>query len=472
MPKFQKTYGSGYAQNALGEGTFEPIEQQSWGDPFDGSIRQFGQTGPNGEKLMLPYSYVENGRKKFFNTGVTNQTDVSYSTDNFYLSAQNVSIKGVMPGDENHRRTFTLKADREIGRFRAGFNLRYTNSQYDVTTNNTLVYYGVTSAPGQYDLSMFSDWRNDYFSSPNGYYTPYLDNNGKTPYFAKDNARENGRGDDIFGNGELNFKAASWLNFTYRAGLTFSNSDYKQTRAPFSYSAFHATLRDHGVANITSSTTNGSTLSNRFTSELFATANKTFGKFGVGALVGQSYRESRSRFLSAGSNNLGTATAYTIALRKGEPAVSIDNTTTRLERYFGRVSFDFNKWAFIEATGSYDFDSRLVKPGVDFKKKDIGYFYPGVNASVILSDAIPALKSSKTLSYAKVRGAITKTGNVNLNAYGFENVFNPGTFFPYGDILGFQATGTTVASEYRPEFVKNREVGIELGFLRNRINFE
>ncbi|GAA4319759.1 SusC/RagA family TonB-linked outer membrane protein [Flaviaesturariibacter amylovorans] len=472
MPKFQKRFGSGYAPDALGYGTFEPIEQQSWGDPFDGSIRQMGQTGPNGEKLMLPYSYVENGRKNFFNTGVTHQTDVSFSTDGFYLSGQNVSIDGVMPGDQNNRRTFTLKADREYGRFRAGFNLRYTNQQYDVTTNNTLVYYGVTSAPGQYDLGMFSDWRNDYFSSPDGFYSPYLDNNGKTPYFAKDNAREYGKGDDIFGNGELNFKATNWLNFTYRVGLTYANADYKRTREPFQYSAFHNTLRDHGTANITGAVTNGSTLSNRFTSELFATANKTFGAFGVNALVGHSYRESRSRFLSLGSNNLGTATAYTIALRKGEPNVDVDNSVTRLERYFGRVSFDFNKWAFIEATGSYDFDSRLVKPGVAFEKSDIGYFYPGVSASVVLSDAIPALKSNKILNYAKIRGAITKTGNVNLSAYGFENVFAAGTFFPFNDVLGFQATTTTVAAQYRPEYVNNREVGLELGFLNNRINVE
>src|SRR5690606_40979689 len=171
------------------------------------SIRQMGQDGPNGEKLMLPYSYVKNGRRNFFNTGITNQTDISYSEGGFYISAQNVGIQGVMPGDENNRRSVTLKADKEYGRFKAGFNLRYTNSQYDVTTNNTIIYYDVTGSPGQYDISRFKNWRTDWFSSPDGYYTPYLDNNGKTPYFAKDNYRENGKGDDLFGNVELNYKA-------------------------------------------------------------------------------------------------------------------------------------------------------------------------------------------------------------------------------------------------------------------------
>ncbi|RYY72900.1 MAG: SusC/RagA family TonB-linked outer membrane protein [Gammaproteobacteria bacterium] len=472
MPKFQKEFGSGYAQDAYGNGTFEPIEQQSWGPRFDGSVRQFGQTGPNGEKLMLPYSYVENGRKNFFNTGITNQTDVSYSAGDFYISAQNVSINGVMPDDKNDRRTFTLKADREYGRFKAGFNLRYTNSQYNVTTNNTLVYYGVTSAPGQYDLSMFRDWRNDYFSSPDGYYTPYLDNNGKTPYFAKDNQREAGRGNDIFGNGELNFKATSWLNFTYRVGVTFSSLDYKQIREPFEYSAFAKTLRDAGSLNITSSTTDGTNSSNRLTSEFFANLSKKFGDFGVSVLLGQSYRESRSKSLSVGSGNLGTSTAYTVQLRKGEPTVGVGNSLTRLERYFTRVSLDYNNWAFVEATGSYDIDSRLVNPAVDFKKSDISYFYPGVSASILLSEAIPAIKQSTAFSYFKVRGSVSKAGNVNLGAYSFENVFGRGTFFPYGDILGFQASATTVAKKYNPEFVNTKEVGIELGFLRNRINLE
>lgn len=472
MPKFQKEFGSGYTPDALGYGVFEPIEQQSWGDRFDGSIRQMGQTGPNGEKLMLPYSYVEDGRKNFFNTGVTNQTDVSYAAGDFYLSAQNVSIKGVMPGDENFRRSFTLKADREYGRFKAGFNIRYTNSNYNVTNNNTLVYYGVTSAPGQYDLSMFEDWRNDYFSSPDGYYSPYLDNNGKTPYFAKDNWRETGRGDDLFGNGELNFRAATWLNFTYRVGLSVSNADAQSTRGAFNYSAFHNTLRDHGTLNITSAVTNSSNFNKRITSEAFANFNKRFGDIGIGALVGQSFRETTSRFLSAGSNNLGTATLYSIQLRKGEPSVGVSNSNFRLERYFGRLNFDYNNWLFVEATGSYDIDSRLAKPNSAPKKSDIAFFYPGVSSSIVLSEIIPALNRSNVLSFAKLRGALSKTGNVNLGTYAYENVFATSAFFPYGDILGFQATSTTASANYKPEFVVNKEVGIELGFLNNRINFE
>lgn len=472
LPKFQERYGGGYNQDANGNGTFEPVEQQSWGPEFDGSIRQFGQTGPNGEKLEMPYSYNKNGRRNFFETGITNQSDVSYSTGDFYISAQNVSIKGTIPGDKNDRRSVVLKADREYGKFKAGFNLRYTQSQYDITNNNQAIYYGVTGSPGNYDISRFKNWRTDYFSSPDGYYTPFLSNIGKTPYFAKDNYRETGRGDDVFGNGEFNFRPTSWLNFTYRVGMTFTNADARSTRGAFNYSAYHLSLPTHGSDNITSAVSTSSSVGRRITSEVFATFNKKVGEFGINALAGQSYRESSARFLSVGSNNLGTATLLSVQLRKGEPAVSVDNSKTRLERYFGTLSFNYRSWAFIEGTASYDFDSRLVKPGSFDKKGDIGFFYPGVNASVILSDAVDAIKSSGFVSYLKVRGALSRTGNVNLPAYAFENVFANSLFFPYGDILGFQATSTTAAATYKPEFVLNKEVGFEVAFLKNRISLE
>jgi TonB-linked SusC/RagA family outer membrane protein len=472
LPKFQDRFGGGYAPDALGFGTFEPIEQQSWGPEFDGTIRQFGQTGPNGEKLEMPYAYNKNGRRNFFNTGVTNQTDVSYSTGDFYLSAQNVSIQGTLPGDKNDRRTFNMRAEREYGKFKASFGMRYTQSQYNITNNNQQVYYNVTGSPGNYDLSRFENWQTDYFSSPDGYYTPYLDNVGKTPYFAKDNFREIGRGDEFFGNGQLDFKATSWLNFTYRVGLTYDNADAKSTAGAFNYSAYHLTLRDHGSRNITASVSNSNAINKRFTSEFFANANKRFGKVGLGLLLGQSYRESSFKVVGNGSNNLGNATLLSIQLRKGEPSVSLDNSVTRLERYFAKASFDYNNWAFLEATASYDIDSRLVKPGTDYKKSDIAFFYPGVSTSILLHQVVPMLKESKTVSYFKVRGAVSKTGNVNLPAYSFENVFDQSTFFPYGDILGFQASSTTVAATYKPEFVTNKEVGIELGFLKNRINVE
>jgi TonB-linked SusC/RagA family outer membrane protein len=473
MPDFQKQFGSGYSADADGYGIYDPVEQQSWGDAFDGSIRQLGEEGPNGEAAQqVKYAYFKNGRRNFWDNGITNQTDVSFSTGDFYLSGQNALIRGSVPGDENNRRAITLRAEKEYGRFKATFNVRYTQNQWDVTTNNTLIYYTVTGAPGQIDISKYKRWKTDWFASPDGYYTTFMDNNGKTPYFAKDNYRQKGRTDDLFGNIELNFKATSWLRFTYRVGVTVTDANSQNTRGAFRHAAWTANRQYPQTTNVTAAVTDASTFSSRLTTEALAIMEKKVKKFGFSAILGHSYRQSQSKALSINSDNLGFTDLVTIISRKGEANVGVGNSKTRLERFFGQVGVDYDGWAFVTATGSYDRDSRLAPPAADFKVSDLSFFYPGVNASVLLSQVIPGLKSSNIVSYLKIRGAINKTGNVNAGAYAFETLFGLGTFFPFGSVSGYQIGGTQAPSTLKPEFINNKEVGIEIGLLKNRINFE
>lgn len=481
MPKFQSEFGGGYNQDPqTGQGIFEPIEQQSWGDRFDGSIRQFGQTGPNGEKLMLPYSYNPKGRQNFFQTGVTNQTDISYAAGDFYLSAQNVHITGTVPGDVNRRRSITLKAEKEYNKFKAIFNVRYTNTSYDVTGNNTLIYYGVTGAPGNYDLSRFKNWRTDYFSSPDGYYTPYLDNNGKTPYFAKDSRREVGKINDLFGNIELNYKLTNWLSFVYRLGANITDQRVHTSQEAFQRSAFSQTLRDPASQDVTaqvndqisSGRSSGFDFGNRITQEFFANVNAKSKNFGFAGTLGWSLRNIDGKIVGAGSNNLGFSEFLSIQTRQGEPTVNVVDYKTKLRRYFGRVAIDYKNTLFLEATGSYDADSRLAPPNSNYSTSDLSFFYPGVNASILIHKLIPGMEENKVFNYIKLRGAITKTGNIgSIPAYYNTTSFGLGTFFPYGSILGYQQ-GTTTFDKLKPEYVKNNEVGLELGFFKNRVNLE
>ena len=51
-------------------------------------------------------------------------------------------------------------------------------------------------------------------------------------------------------------------------------------------------------------------------------------------------------------------------------------------------------------------------------------------------------------------------------------MFNPSTFFPFGSTPGYSQSNTFFSSKIKPEFVVNKEVGVELGFLKSRINIE
>ncbi|HRE39390.1 MAG TPA: SusC/RagA family TonB-linked outer membrane protein [Chitinophagaceae bacterium] len=476
MPKLQTQFGSGSSVDVFGYGVYDPIENQCYGDEFDGSLRQIGRDAPDGSQYLTEYRALPKEKLRFWNTGLTNQTDVSFSTGDFYLSVQNVLIQGIMPKDVNRRVSVHMSANKEYNKFKASYSINYTKGNYDVTAGSSFgngrdytVYWNLINTPMQIPITRFKDWRNDFWASPNGYFNDYYSN----PYFMIDNFRSIGRTEDIFGNFELNYKATNWMTLTYRLGATISNGSAKSTAGALNYSDF-AKASGKSIAqsgDIVAQVADGISNSSRINSEFFATIRKSFGDFKVEALLGTSFREDNTKNINVSSNNLAFPTLFNIIGRKGEPGASESTLKSRLARYFGKVSIGYNNWAFLEGTASYDINSRLAYFW-DFDFNATNFFYPGVSASVILSEAIPALKNSKTVSYLKLRGAISKTGNVNLGVQSLENTYGLGGGFPYGSLVGYTSGNVLRLPRYTPEFVKNNEIGFELGLLKNRISIE
>lgn len=475
MPKFQTLFGSGSAVDAYGYGVYDPIENQTYGDEFDGSTRIIGIVAENGDSITSTYDAKPDEKKKFWETGITHQTDVSFSTGDFYISAQNVRIEGVQPGDLNKRNALHLSANKEYGKFRAGFNLQYTQQNYDVNAGDQFdngrdftPYWNLINTPINIPVTRFKDWRNDFWSQPNQYFNAYYHN----PYMVADLFRQKGRNDNLFGNVELGFKATSWLNLTYRLGTTISSSASKATAEALNYSQY---ARDHisrAATNELPGVIDRTGTSSRLSSELFANFKKDLEVIKLDAIVGHSFRRTKANATNVSSTNLGIPGVYNVGVRRGELNGAEGNSESTLQRFFGKLGAGYGNWAFLELTGSYDMDSRLSPAYGDFKMGDIGYFYPGASLSLVLTEAISSLKGNKVLSYAKVRGAISKTGNVNLDPYSLQNTYSSNTGFPYGSTLGFTANNTLRRTSYTPEFVVNKEVGVELGFLNNRINLE
>jgi TonB-linked SusC/RagA family outer membrane protein len=476
MPLFQSQFGSGSSEDDNHNGVYDPIENQGYGDAFDGSLRQIGRDGPNGIQNKVTYVARPDEKRNFWNTGVTNQTDFSIATGDFYLSAQNVDIKGIMPSDVNKRVSAKMSAIKEFSNnFKANFNLQYTLGNYNVNAGSQFgngrdyaPYWNLINTPMQIPVTKYKNWKTDFWSSPDGFYNDYYYN----PYWCVDNFRNKGRSDDLLGNLEFNYKVSPAVNVTYRLGATYSGSTSKSTQGAYNYSAFaKESGKSVAASDITAALIDGSSYSSRLNSELFATFKKQVGDFKFDGLIGQSYREINSKSMSTSSDNLGIPEVFNISVREGEPNVGEANSKTRLERFFGKVSVGYKNWAFLEVTGSNDIDSRLANPyNYDYSK--ISFFYPGVSGSVLLNEAFPKLKKIEAISYLKVRAAISKTGNVNLGAYSLENTYTQQNGFPYGTLIGFSANNTLRQSSYEPEFVKNQEAGFELGLLQNKINVE
>ena len=460
LPKFQKQFGQGSGVDVNGIGVYDPVENQQYGTEFDGSEVELGRANDKGDIQKVLYSPLNGEKEKYFATGITSQNDVSISAKDFYLSAQDVRIQGTLEGDKNRRTSLSFKAAKDYGKFNADFTLTYTNQDYDVASNGA--YWEVFNTAQNIPLTNYKDWRNSTFATPNHYFNDYYQN----PYFIKDNARSTGTSHDLIGSTTLTYKILSWLTATYRAGTTINSSYSRSTSGAFTYSPFAKTSGKYNSVNdIFASVSDGQGIGTRITSEAFLSGQKEFGKFEIDGLLGQSYRETYSKSTSVSGSNLIIPTLFNISNRTGEPGAGSSFSETKLMGAFGKVSVGYDNWAFVEFTGRNDWDSRLPKNGRSF-------FYPGASASLVLSDAIPAIKKSDVISYLKLRGSVSQSGNVNLGAYSLEPTYGVAGGFPYGSLPGFTASSSVNNPGIKPEFVLSKEVGFELSLFRNRLSIE
>ena len=94
------------------------------------------------------------------------------------------------------------------------------------------------------------------------------------------------------------------------------------------------------------------------------------------------------------------------------------------------IDFSMFGWAYLQLTGRNDWTSLLAPNNWSF-------FYPGANLSVMLSDAIPAIKQNKYLSYLKIRGTYAKVGAVNIGTYNLYDIANLHGSFPFGTLTAY-----------------------------------
>ncbi|MDB5230798.1 MAG: SusC/RagA family TonB-linked outer membrane protein [Chitinophagaceae bacterium] len=481
FPKLQKEFGGGAGETVDMYGNYGhvPYENQHYGPAFDGSIKEIGVHLEDGSVQTGPYTNEHYKDKiKFWNTGVTLQNSVSVAGQDFYASVEDANVKGLMPKDINRRTSFRFNGGKKSGGFSINYGLNYVQQNYDVVNESGLaglfpgayngsIFFLLLQTPNNIDITAYKDWRNDKFSQPSNYYNEYAAN----PYWVIDNVRTKGRNDNLIGNLDLSYQFAPWLRATARMSSNLSFGNFKNTTAP-------VIMTDWAVAN-----RNATQYSNRpgnVFDDQFYNSRLNFDYFlngeakvssdlSVKYLAGGSLREERAKDVALGGNNLVVPFLYNVSVRSGDASVPTApgnnfDSKSRLYSAYGTMGLGYKGWAFLEVTGRNDWDSRLLKQNRSF-------FYPAANASLVLSDAINALKNSRSISYAKVRAAWSKSGNVNLPVYSLNATYSQPAGFPYGNTVGFTANQTIPNADLKPEFVYTKEIGLELGFLKNRIDF-
>ena len=490
LPQLQTRFGSGSGETIynsdpnytmwVGEGRntdpYTAYENQTYGPEFNGQMVILGGKLVDGSYQMVPYSAIKNQKRDFFNIGVTMQNDISVSggddKSHFYLSAQDVKSTGTIPGDTNRRTGARMAGGRKYGMFSADYSISFTRTATSTSGGDMYqgrgVYWNVLNTPPHVPLTMYKDIVNNPFATLDGYFNAYYPN----PYWQIQHSRNNSARSDVMGSVNLTLKPLKWLEFANRSGIVYNGTNYHSHKDEAIYNTYsmgdpwsqgHMGVSSPYAANSSDQMVNSMILTNDFT----ATVDQKIKDFSLKAVLGNSiYSNQYETIYDAASGGLVVPGLYNISNRIGEAAVSQTTQKRNSIGVFADFTVGYKEFAFLHFSGRNDWDSRLTKANRSF-------FYPAADASIILSQMFPSIMNNNIISFLKIRGGWSQTGQISLGDwYGTIPQYYPAGGFPYGSVAGFALSTTLSNPLIRPEKTNETELGVEISFLKNKIHLE
>ena len=462
LPLMQNEFGQGWYDGTLAANL---EENGSWGPKFDGKDRVYGHIVDFQQKIK-PYKALESNISDFFETGKTFNNTVTISNGNenstYYLSFENVSNNGIMPGDYDsyNRNNFSLKGSTKFKKnLSVSGSLNYVrkDSKFVPTGQQQSVLDGLSQIPRDISVVDNKDYKNK-FNNVDNYFTVFASN----PYFILAEDGNKFVDNRIYGNVELTYTILPWLSATARLGADVSNSTLKEWRAiNWSTRASY----EHDLGRVIES----SFYTSQLNSDVILSANKDFGNFKVSGVIGHNFNQREARDQSAGVIGLDIPNFYNLSNSSATPTVDEAILKRRLVGVYGTLDVSWKDMVFVNLSARNDWSSTLPPDSRSF-------FYPGVSGSFVFTELLsPELKN--ILSFGKLRAGLSQVGN-DASPYRTNSNFVQGGLtdgyrnlnFPLaGNINGFTVGNVIGNNKLQPEITTENEYGLELWFFKDRI---
>ena len=471
LPDYQNIYGQG------SRGVFNRVSQGSWGPRAEGQIIQ-NFRGEDEALTINPDNVAD-----IFKTGSNFQNNVSLSgateRTRYFASYGNLHEVGVLDNNDLKRNTVTFNGSAQLTeKLRTGVNLIFSNNVSQRTPQGNQLsnpFFRNWFMPRSYDVRKYP------FELPNGGQqgaavtgtfvpTNTWYSNDDNPLWTIKNNTYDDEINRIVGNVSIGYDFTDWLSLDYKLGTDTYAQEIKQVNARDSRGTSIVNTNPTVVGNIRDETYTRRELS----SYLNLTLNRNITEdLNVRLLLGNEINQRRdndvgitgSEIQVRGFNNItNTRTFVPFGLR----------TETRLIGFYGDLNVGYKDFAFIGVTGRNDYSST-------FSRENRSYFYPGVSASLVFTEAIPGLKDNKIFTSGKLRGAAATVGreapvystdtyfaSTNNPADGFGPAIN----FPFRGQLGQSLGNTGGNPNLGPEFTTTYEGGVDLSFFGGRLGLE
>lgn len=461
---WQNLYGQGSAGkfafvDGKGGGVNDGYDQ-SYGPRMNGQlIPQFDSPVVNGVRQPTPFVPNPNNADSFFQTGhdIATTFAVSGGTDNANgrLSIGNTNVKGVIPNNTFRTFTTSLAGTFRLGkRFNTSATVQYVQNEahnrpgqgYNTGILEQFIWFGRQVNMNelrahQYDSNgNLYNWNYNFHNNPYWlqYYNPEYDVRNRT-----------------LGTVSGTYTVASWLSATLRGGQDYYNWNINRD-----FAAGNIQYSDPNYAGAFSNANQNNTESNV---DLLFNANKSLTqRIAFTGLLGGTLRRNQFGSSNVSTPGISVPGIYNVSNAAITPTLQQFSSQQRVNSIYESAAFTWNDWWTVEGTGRTDWSSTLP-PGHN------SYFYPGINTSLVLTNALPKLRS-RFLSYAKLRGAYARVGN-GATPYQLATVFQ-GASTKFGALPKFSLSDNLANANLKPEQTTSAEAGVELALLDSRVTLD
>lgn len=390
----------------------------------------------------------------FFRTALSQQHVLTFSGAsadnriNYRISGNMNRNLGVIPGSDLTRINLSGSSGAQVNKYlKADLSMLYmqsTNNQPEKGGNGPLL--GLLLWPQTDDASDFL--------SPAGTRrrVTNLAQSGETdnPYFSISRNKIDSRTIRFFPNLGLTVTPFSWGYLKTNIGVdNYTNSNIL-VRHPESAVGFS----NNGILDNAVDVTR-----NINTQTLFNINRQNLTKnFTLSGLVGHSLSDSKSTVNAESGRNW--LDPNFVSINNTDVATRFARTSIaqrRLVSVFGQAQLGYKDLLFLTATGRNDWTSTIPVERNSF-------FYPAIQGSFILSDAVPSIGRHMTL---KLRSSYAQVGR-DARPYAYRPVLESKT--TTGGGYGYGFTGPNLG--LKPEFAESRENGFEMSMFDDRLGLD
>lgn len=419
-----------------------------------------------GDLIPIPWiNRGENNIKNFFRTGLQQSNNVSVDWGNddatFRMSFSNDYQKGTVPNTDLKRTSFSIAG--EIDSF-DDLNIT-TNFTYNKTYTSNFPQMDYGEHNYMYNLALWTgadidarDLKNYWVEGKEGiqqrhFNTSYYNN----PYFIAYEYEHPYNKDNLTGNVNLEYSIVPHLKAKGRVGIN-QYSLNREEHEPKSFVSFdengNYTEQSGYYFDITSEI--GLAYENQFSDNFKLDVEGYFSNF---------YKE--KKHTQIGTDGLVEPGFYSITNNAAStlkfPADDNYKNYEQINSGYAFADLNFYDTFFLNLSGRYDYVSTLPQG-------NNGFFYPSVSGSLLIDEIVDL---PDWMDMLKLRGSFAEVSNGKIgdDEYGYINAFNKVDAIWNGQ-NSYKFGSSLIDPNVKPEKSKSWEIGTNLVFLENRLNFD